>query len=205
MTGLQEAKSAARKEVLRRRDALPEPDRAARSRTIVRNVLDLPAYRSSGTILAYASFGSELLTEEFLRRVLEDGKVLFLPKVNQHEHRLSLYKVEDLARDLEPGVWGIREPRRGIGAPADPHDVDFVFVPGVAFDRRGGRLGYGGGFYDALISGELAERAYLVSGAFECQIVDEVPTDEHDAPVDLVVTEAARYPAPDVAPGAWKA
>lgn len=67
-------------------------------------------------------------------------------------------------------------------------------MPSVAFDRRGGRLGYGGGFYDRLLSGSLSPHARLVAGAFEAQMVEEVPLDEHDVPVDLIVTEEGRYP-----------
>jgi 5-formyltetrahydrofolate cyclo-ligase len=71
--------------------------------------------------------------------------------------------------------------------------VGFALVPGVAFDRRARRLGYGGGFYDRLLAGGLSEGTPLVSGAFELQIVDEVPTDPHDAPVDFVITEKEVY------------
>jgi 5-formyltetrahydrofolate cyclo-ligase len=77
--------------------------------------------------------------------------------------------------------------------PADPGRVGFALTPGVAFDRRARRLGYGGGFYDRLLAGGLPEGTPLVSGAFEVQIVDEVPTDPHDASVDFVITEKEVY------------
>lgn len=195
MTGLREAKAALRKETLGRRDAVTRAERSSFSQTIVGEVLDLPAYQRAGTVLAYASFGTELETDRFLRRVLGDGKALLLPRVDRGKRRLVLFEIEDPESDLQPGVWGIREPRDGLGAPAEPDAVDFVLVPGVAFDRRGGRLGYGGGFYDRLISEDLGSDAALISGAFEFQIVEEVPKDQHDASVDLVLTEAGRYPA----------
>ncbi len=141
--------------------------------------------------MAYASFGTELRSDELLRRVLAAGKVLLLPRVERGG--LCLYEVRDLAGDLKPGTWGIREPRPDRCRPADPGSVTFALIPGVAFDERARRLGYGGGFYDRLLAGGLPEGTPLASGAFGVQIVDEVPVDPHDAPVDLVVTERGSY------------
>lgn len=196
MAGLRDSKAALRREILLRREALAAPERSAAERAILEQILDLPAYQGAEHVLAYASFGSELTTDGLLRRVLEDGKGLFLPRVDRDEGKLHIHRVEDPARDLEPGAWGIREPRSGLGAPVDPGVVDFALVPGVAFDRHGWRLGYGGGFYDALISGTLRRGLALVSGAFACQVVEKVPRDEDDAPVELVITESGRYPDP---------
>ena len=186
-----EAKAALRRAVLRRRDALSEGERALLGGRIVTTILELPAYENARVVLAYASFGTELRTDELLRRVLSDGKSLLLPRVERGA--LGLYEVRDLAVDLEPGTWGIREPKPDRCPPADPGRVGFALVPGVAFDRKARRLGYGGGFYDRLLAGGLPEATPLVSGAFGVQIVAEVPTDRHDAAVDLVVTEGRTY------------
>jgi 5-formyltetrahydrofolate cyclo-ligase len=75
----------------------------------------------------------------------------------------------------------------------DPHAIDFVLVPGLALDARGGRLGYGGGVYHKLLADGLSPCAWLVAGAFESQMVEKVPVDEHDVPMD-VVTENGHYP-----------
>jgi len=198
-----EAKAAVRRAVLLRRDALPGAERALLSARIVATILDLPTYRDAGAVLAYASFGTELQTDELLRRVLADGKTLVLPRVERSG--LGLYEVRDLARgpagdlagnlagDLAPGTWGIREPEPERCPPADAGGVGFALIPGVAFDRGARRLGYGGGYYDRLLAGGLPEGTPLVSGAFEVQILEEVPLDPHDAPVDVVVTEKEVY------------
>ena len=148
-----EAKAAVRRAVLLRRDALPGAERALLSARIVATILDLPTYRDAGAVLAYASFGTELQTDELLRRVLADGKTLVLPRVERGG--LGLYEVRDLAGDLAPGTWGIREPEPDRCPPADPDGVGFALIPGVAFDRGARRLGYGGGFYDRLLAGGL--------------------------------------------------
>ena len=187
-----EAKAALRETVLRRREELTEGERASLGGRVIGRVLGLPAYERSNVVLAYASFGPELPTENFLRRVLDDGKVLILPKVGRGG--LRLHEVRDPEDDLAPGTWGIREPIPDRCPLADPQEVDFALVPGLAFDKRGRRLGYGGGFYDRLISGALSGGTPLVSGAFEVQMVEEVPVGPTDMPVHAVVTEEGVYP-----------
>lgn len=186
-----EAKAALRREVLRRRDALPEAERASLSQQIFSEVPRLPAYSRSGVVLAYASFDSEPETRDFLLRVLQDGKTLLLPRVEPGG--LALYAARDLEADLAPGKWGIPEPLPDRCPRVDPARTEFVLVPGVAFCRAGGRLGYGGGYYDRLLAGAVPDKTPLVAAAFEVQIVDRVPVDPHDAPVDVVITEKQSY------------
>jgi 5-formyltetrahydrofolate cyclo-ligase len=191
---LQEVKAHLRKTVLGRRDAMDAGTRAASSRAIVQGIIGLAAYKEARTILAYAAFGSELQTDAFLRHTLNEGKALLLPRVNRQKRLLEVYEVRDLTQDLEAGTWGIREPRPDRCVPAAPRVVDFVLVPGLAFDAHGGRLGHGAGYYDRLLSGGVSPHAWLVAGAFEAQMVEAVPMNEHDVPVDMVVTEKGRYP-----------
>jgi 5-formyltetrahydrofolate cyclo-ligase len=182
---LHEAKPSLRKRVLGRRDAMDPCTRTALSRAIVWDIFETSVYRRSNTIMAYASFGSELQTDEFLRHVLDQGKNLLLPRVNRQREPLEVYWVQDPVRDLQVGTWGIREPRPDRCARVEPDVIDFVLVPGLAFDRRGGRLGYGGGFYDKLLAESLSPCAWLVAGAFESQMVEKM---------DVVVTENVHYP-----------
>ena len=163
------------------------------SRAIIERVTRLESYRRSGVVLAYAGFGSELRTEAFVRRVLDDRKALLLPRVERKERRLELYEVKDPARDLRAGTWGIREPDPDQCSHVELQGVDFALVPGVAFDPGGGRLGYGGGYYDKLLTRCSGQRPVLVAPAFELQVVDAVPFEEHDVRVDLIVTEGGRY------------
>jgi len=186
MADPQETKPPLRKRILGRRDAMDPRTRTALSRTIVRDIVETSVYRRSDRIMAYASFGSELRTDEFVRQVLDQGKTLLLPRVDRQKGSLDVYRVRD--------PWGIREPRSDRCARVGSHAIDFVLVPGVAFDKRGARLGYGGAFYDKLLADGLSPGAWLVAGAFETQMVEKVPLYEHDVPMDVVVTENGHYP-----------
>ena len=194
MADLQGTKPSLRRRILGRRDAIDPCSRTALSRAIVRDIVETSVYRRSNTVMVYASFGSELQTDEFMRHVLHQGKILLLPRVNHQKGSLDVYRVRDSIRDLQGGTWGIREPRPDRCVRVDPHAIGFVLVPGLAFDARGGRLGYGGGFYDKLLADGLSPCAWLVAGAFESQMVEKVPVDGHDVPMDVVVTENGHYP-----------
>lgn len=190
---MSENKAALREEVLSRRGELEEGARSERSGKILEKIRALPSYRRASTVLAYVGFGDELETDDFLNAVLSEGKRLALPKVNRSKKALDLHEVKDLDADLEAGVWGIREPKSSLPL-VGLEEVDFTLMPGVAFDKRGARLGYGGGFYDKLMGGH-AERPELVAGTFEAQMVEEVPVSQHDVLVDLVITESSTYPS----------
>jgi 5-formyltetrahydrofolate cyclo-ligase len=191
----QNGKSTLRETVLARREAMDPGARDSLSSVIFEEVMRLDCYWRSGVVLSYVGFGSEPRTDAFVRRVLDDEKVLLLPRVNRDEQRLNLYEVKDPARNLVDGTWGIREPNPDLCSRAEPAAIDFALVPGVAFDARGARLGYGGGYYDRLLAGCTRSRPSLVAAAFELQVVDEVPLEEHDVRVDLIVTEGGKYAA----------
>ncbi len=116
------------------------------------------------------------------------ARSLVLPRVNRAERCLDLYAVHDLDTQLAPGVWEIREPVPERCEPVAPESIDFALVPGLGFDARGGRLGYGGGFYDRLL-GRLRSTTPRVAAAFSAQITKSVPMGATDQYVDLIVTE----------------
>ena len=187
-------KTALRQHILARRDAISSPQRAQASAAIARHIEALPRFRAARCVLAYMTMGSEFDTAGLVRDVLAAGQVLCLPRVNRPLRRLDLYRVTDPARDLAPGTWGIREPDPARCEPLPGESVDFVLVPGVAFDARCARLGYGGGFYDRLMAASVP-RALRVAAAFSQQIVECVPVEPHDLCMDMVVTEERVYAA----------
>lgn len=178
--------------MLARRDALPAAERRALSSRITLRLLALDAYRGARCVMAYASFGGEFETTDFVADVLAQGKALVLPGVERGGRTLQLYAVDNPALQLAPGVWGIPQPRADLCPPVPASRPDFVLVPGVAFTPRCERLGYGGGYYDGFIRG-LARRPPLVAAAFSLQILQELPVSERDQLVDLVVTEDTEY------------
>ena len=186
---IQARKQALRQSIIAAREKLPAPERMRQSRAVVGFVCDLPAYRQAKTVLGYLNFGAELAAELWVRQALADGKRVLLPRVNRASKHLDLYQVRDLAHDVAPGLWSIREPLVERCIKEDvPGAVDFILLPGVAFTREGARLGYGGGFYDKLLA-RMPHQPVLVAAAFDMQLVNEIPQEATDRKVEWLVTE----------------
>lgn len=191
-----ESKAAVRRQVLAARDGMTVMTRVRASRLICARIAADPGFATAQVMLGYFSFGSEIDTRSLLDAALRAGKILVLPRVDVTAGVLELYRVTDLAADLQAGQWGILEPRPDPAARMEVGAVDFALVPGVAFDSHCNRLGYGKGFYDRLFARALDERMHLprrVAGAYDCQIVATVPVRETDLPVDRVITENFDY------------
>lgn len=184
---LREAKLALRNRVLLERDTLTADARAQKSAAITRRIEALPSFARAETVLLTVSFRSEWDTQPLIERALRMEKTVVLPRVDPRARMLELCRVTDLRADIAPGYCGIPEPLPDRARVA-PDMVSFVLVPGVAFDRAGRRLGYGGGFYDRLLP--LVPRAApRIAAGYALQIVPHVPAAPHDVTVDAIVTD----------------
>lgn len=185
----------AQKRELRRRyaaarDGLPPADREQRS--ALANGLAWNWLKAQGarSLLAYAPFRSELDCGLLIERAWEDGITVLLPRALPGG-KLALYTVRSW-REMTPGAFGILEPLPGAAEawPAECGLPEAALVPGLAFDRRGGRLGYGQGYYDRLLAASAERGRTLWAGlAFELQLDQEIPAEPHDALMDYVITE----------------
>lgn len=186
---IQARKQALRQRIIAARDSLTPSLRARLSKDIAGQLCELAAYKTARTVLGYLNFGSELASELWVRQALEDGKRVLLPRVNKASQYLDLFEAQDLEGDVAVGAYGIREPVIERCKRFEAWgEIDLILMPGVAFDRAGGRLGYGGGYFDKLLS-HLPQRPALVAGAFAMQVVGEIPQQSTDHKIDWLVTE----------------
>ena len=170
-----------------------QADKDALSRAICQRFASLADYKRAGTVLLYVHVRNEVRTREFLQHAMAQGKRVLVPWCEGDE--LELFHLEDLA-ELGPGVFGLLEPRRELrtrpGKRCDIAEVDLAMVPGVAFDRQGGRLGHGKGYYDRLLCRARPD-ALLVGVCYESQLLPEVPMGPRDVRMHRVITEMAIY------------
>ncbi len=152
------------------------------SKIIGKTLFDLNDFKKSHTILFYISYNNEVFTHEMIKKCLGEKEVV-VPLSNTKNETLILSKLENW-EDLHEGPYGILEPKKIIEISLNK--IDLIIVPGVGFDEKGNRLGHGKGYYDKLLQKTNAKKIGL---AFECQIVDQIPTDENDIPVDMIITE----------------
>lgn len=177
-----------RREVLRKRDSLSAEERFELSRLVCNNLLKLEDFQRSKVIHFFLTTKSEVITEGAIRSALAMGKDIVVPVIDKKHRSLFLSKIEDYDKELTTAPHGIIESRPEFYRPVALKDVDVMVLPGVAFDMRGQRLGYGAGYYDRLLKdGE--DRPLLVALSFEIQIVDEIPAGDHDVRVNKIVTE----------------
>lgn len=181
-------KKEIRREVLRKRDNLSLKDRVELSRRICDNLLNLEEFKQSKVIHFFLSTKSEVIAEEAIRKALSTGKEVVVPVIDRSHRHISLSKIEDYDKELTITTHGILEPRPEFYRPVPLRDIELMVLPGVAFDTKGHRLGYGAGYYDRLLE-EKEDRPLLMALAFEIQIVDDIPVGDHDVRVDKIVTE----------------
>jgi 5-formyltetrahydrofolate cyclo-ligase len=180
---LKRAKRALRREILAARDRLPDDLRAAMSASIADRLLATDELHDARTVMAFWSFGSEVDTLPLLERLEAAGTQVVLPRIEDRDVEPVAYAAGD---PLSETAFGAKEP--AAGRRVEPSELDVVVVPGVAFDRAGGRVGYGAGFYDRLL-GRVRDDSFAVAVAFGLQVVDRVPAGGTDRRVDAVVTE----------------
>lgn len=154
---------------------------------IEQSLFALPEIAAARTILLFYSFGSEVATAGMADRVVSEGKRLLLPYLEGQVMEAAEVQRGD---ELVPTGYGPKEPVRRL--PVNPEDVDLVITPGLAFDRRGHRLGYGAGYYDLYLA-RLDPRAARIGVAFSVQVVDRVPAGPKDVAVDLLVTDRGSF------------
>jgi len=166
-------------------------DRTRQEAALVAAFSELPGLAGANTVLLYVSaFPEEFDTHPMLTLALEAGKRLVCPRVDRGARRLDLCQITDLDRDFTPGTLGIPEPRPAATR-VDPTEIDWVLVPGVAYDPTGHRIGRGAGHYDRLLP-TLREGVPRWALAFEVQWVESIPVRPHDQPLDGIVSPGRR-------------
>ncbi len=156
------------------------------SLVIQTNALSLPIYREAKVVMAYLNNQDEVQTNEIIKDILSSGKRLIVPYCQMNN--IIPCEIFDIQQDIVKGAFGIGQPHSERLKPVDSKDIDVVFVPGIAFDHEGNRIGFGKGFYDRFLP-TLRNEVPKIGLAFACQIIDQVQVDEHDYKMSLLITE----------------
>lgn len=190
-TNQMKTKKQIRNEILVKRDALSKEERKCGDVLVTERVLGHQWYYGASDILLFLSFGSEIDTENILQESWRKGKRVYVPKVeispSSHAKEIYFYQIESM-QDVEKGFRGIREPLGVTEAfQFEPEQAKsmLILMPGVAFDKYGNRLGYGGGFYDRF----LVDKPNFPSIAigYRCQLVEKLPAESYDVRPNQVI------------------
>src|SRR5258708_622149 len=180
-------KAEFRKEFLTQRNSLDPAARARNSSLIRQRVFQHPIWRTSSTVLCYVSFGSEVETHLLIQEALRFKKRVIVPLHDSTSKDTPLSRLDRFG-ELGPSHRGVLQVQPEFRRPVDPKAVELALVPGIVFDRQGGRIGFGGGYFDRLLPA--MPKAFRLALAFTLQIsAVPLPLEHFDMRMDTVVTE----------------
>ena len=179
-------KSFLRKEMKYKRDNIDKNDKIIKDNIIKEKLKETKFYKNSRNIFIYLGFGSEIDTKLYIKEFLDEGKNVFVPRID--DDIMEAVKIDSLS-NLVKNKYGILEPSCNLECNiSNCNDIDLIIVPGLAFDITGGRIGYGGGYYDKYLEGGFIN-VLKVALAYDFQVIENVPTDKYDIRVDYIITE----------------
>jgi len=182
---LKSRKKDIRKMILSQRNKMPLKERQKKSDLILERLIQTSHFIKAFTMMIYVSFSSEVMTEKLINYALEREKRIAVPMVDRAKHQLMLSEIKHYD-ELVPSTYGIKEPKQLRIINSD--QVELFILPGVGFDEQGTRLGYGGGYFDRLLT--IKDNSQdLIGIAYELQIQKELPYTHHDISVNTVITE----------------
>ena len=181
-----EQKKVLRKKFRSMRENMTTDERDKASALIVSRLIDNPIYKSAMTIMAYASMPEEIQLNKLFDDAFSHNKILAVPLIIGRGTMRPVFLPS--MDDLVVGDFGILTVRQDCRTFVEFNDIDCIIVPGAAFDRKGNRLGLGGGYYDRFL--KRAEHASRIALAFDYQIVDDLPVCEYDTKMDVIITES---------------
>jgi len=178
-------KTKIRQSLLSSRREQPAEELEEKNKKIIARLTEESLFKKARTVLFYIPVRGEVDTLDAIRQSLAIWKKqVVVPKVAK-EKQLELFEIKSLA-ELKPGAFGIFEPDVRPGRAVLPEELDLAIIPGIAFDERGNRVGYGHGYYDRLLKRVFAPAIGL---AYENQLLSGIPAECHDVPVQLIITE----------------
>lgn len=183
-------KKALRKEILTKRKNIDTAEKEEMDKKILDRFFESKYYKEAKKIFIYISYDSEIDTIKIIDKAFKDGKRIYVPRTEFESRLMDAVEITSFD-NLIKSSYGILEP--SINTPyINPNELDLIVVPGVAFDKKGGRMGYGAGFYDRYfkkINKNNIEKITKLALAYDFQVLEEVPMSAQDVPVDYIITE----------------
>lgn len=190
MNEISNKKKQIRREKLKIRREMNIEEKSNYDKIIKDKFFESSFYKESENIFIYISYDSEINTKDIITRAIKEGKKIYVPRTEFSTKLMNAVRIENFDNLVE-SRYGILEPKKDEPF-IDPNDLDLIVVPGVAFDKNGGRVGYGAGYYDRYfkrINSENKSKIIKLVLAYDFQLIDKVPTDEEDVLIDAVMTE----------------
>ncbi|MPQ33121.1 5-formyltetrahydrofolate cyclo-ligase [Clostridium estertheticum] len=181
-------KNNLRKNMLNIRKNMPDHNVSAFSLKIMNKIMELTQFINCKNIMLYISFNNEVDTYKLATWCLNNNKTVIAPYCIKSSHKIVPFIINNLTTDLTKSTFGVMEPKYDILMKANIENIDLIIVPGVVFDENCNRIGFGAGYYDRFLSMK-TKNTITIGIAYDYQIIDKVPTDEYDVPLNFILTE----------------
>lgn len=165
---------------------MDEIQRIEQSKIICSSLVSLKEFKSAGVIMIFLSLPHEVDTASIILKAWQQGKVVAVPKISWQQRHMIPIQINSLETGFSTDGYGLKNPVTGVPVPIE--DIDIVITPGLGFDKKGNRLGRGGGYFDRFFANSTL-RAFKCAICYSQQVVDEVPMDETDIAIDCLVTD----------------
>ncbi len=188
MDEMKNGKNSVLAQVASRMDAMSPETLAEKYQIIEGKLFEFANFLESQQVFMYTQVSTEIPTESIIRKTMEIEKNVVLPVFTESKNSFSLYKISNYDKDLVRNADDILEPNPEGCKKIALEDIDIAFIPGLAFDDKGGRVGFGNNYYSKLIT-KLPETCRKVSLAYEDQIVDQIQMESRKFTVDIIITD----------------
>lgn len=159
------------------------------SSIIINKLKKLPIYKMSKSVMLYLSFENEIDSTEIIENCLKEGKRVIVPFCDNSDMSITPTEIKDMNTDLHVSKMGYIQPKKESLSPVDIKDIDLIIIPGIAFDRKGYRVGFGAGYYDRFLD-KVNFKIPTIGLAYDFQIIDSfIEIEDYDIPIDYVLTE----------------
>ena len=172
--------------MIEKRDNIHKEEKAVMDKNIIFSLKEKEFYKNSKNIFIYLGFGSEIDTMSYIQDFINDGKHIFIPRIDIKTKKMEAVEITSLD-GLKENKYGILEPDNNKEE-FYKNNLELIILPGVAFDHSGRRIGYGGGYYDRYLE-DIDKRIIKVSLIYDFQLLENVPAEEHDIKADYIITE----------------
>ncbi|MGB4439693.1 MAG: 5-formyltetrahydrofolate cyclo-ligase [Sedimentibacter sp.] len=187
-----ETKRELRIKILNIRNSMEKEHVLKKSSIIIDKLVNSEVYKNSNTVFIYMDFKNEVMTSQLIMQMLKEKKRVVIPYTDTINTVIIPSELKNMESDLALSSFGYYEPIFEKIIPVNPEEFDLVVVPGVVFDKNLNRVGFGKGYYDRILN-KIRPDAQAVAIAYEFQVLDEVPCEEHDIKMDKIITEETIY------------
>jgi 5-formyltetrahydrofolate cyclo-ligase len=185
---LSRTKSELRREYTALREAMDESEVQRRSAKIIDTIVKLPVFKRAKTVMVYLNFKNEVDSLKMIEESFKAGKKVLIPYCTKENMELIPSELNDIESEIVKGKNGYLQTKKECVKPVPLDEIDLIIVPGIAFDRRCYRLGFGAGYYDRFLK-KLNFEKPTIGVCYDFQIIHSIPTEPHDVPLDFVITE----------------